>query len=293
MEKQVVYQSESPNPIPLTCLSIDKAGKRAACGTTEGQILLIDLEEGTPLKTLTGHEDIVSKVRFLEKGAHLLSSSWDGTTRCWSLQKTKNEPSILKHDSAVKSLAIAKDENKGAAGARSGEVKVFSVQYMKCIRNIQADNPDVLGLHFRNGDSQLLSASWNGSCCVWNLKDYEMLSTLHEDDTRIRCFEVTPDDTQVLLGLHDERIRVFSAEDPSDAFTLEGHTDRITDFAILPDNRLVSSSWDRTIRLWSLNDEEELQQVKLWSGVCSVQWCTACEKLFATDLSGSLLAWRF
>lgn len=288
-----MYQPESAEAVPLTCLSVDHNGKRAACGTTEGPILLIDLEEGTVLKTLKGHEDIVSMVRFLKKGKHLLSSSWDGTTRRWSLKKGKKESNILKHHTEVKSLAITDNENKGAAGGRDGEVKVFSVEHMKCIRNMQTDDLNVSGLHFADGDSQLLSVSWNGSCRIWDLKEYELLSTLREDEKRIRCLGTTPDDTRVILGFHTGDINVFPVEDPSTSFTLEGHTDRITDFTLLSDNRMVSSSWDRTIRLWSLDRKKKLNQAKLWSGVSSVEWCPATERLFTTDFSGSLLAWSF
>ncbi|MBD3157482.1 MAG: hypothetical protein GF309_01715 [Candidatus Lokiarchaeota archaeon] len=291
MEKQLIYQPEPADAVPLTCLTVDHDGKRAACGTTEGPILLIDLEEGTVLKTLRGHEDIVSRVRFLKKGKYILSSSWDGTTRRWSLKKDKKESNILKHHTEVKSLAIADNESKGAAGGRDGEVKVFSVEHMKCIRNMQTDDLNVSGLHFADGDSQLLSVSWNGSCRIWDLKDYELLSTLREDKKRIRCLGTTPDDAYVLLGFHTGDIRVFPVEDPSTSFALEGHTDRITDFTLLPDNRMISSSWDRTIRLWSLDREKEVNQAKLWSAVSSVEWCPTCEQLFTTDFSGSLLAW--
>lgn len=291
LEKQVIYQQESAKQIPLTCLSIDAVGEYAACGTTEGPILLINLEEGTLLKTLTGHEDVVSQVRFVGKGRHLLSSSWDGTTRRWSLQKTKKEPRLLKHHSEVKSLAISEDEKKGAAGARDGEVKVFSVKHMKCIRNMQTDDFDLSGLHFTHGDSQLLITSWNGTCRTWDLKDYELLSTLREENNRVRCLRTTSDETRAILGLHDGRIVVFSIADPSDMLTLEAHTDWITDLTVISDDRLVSSSWDRTVRVWSLDTEQQRAQEELWSGVSSVQWCGACEKLFTTDFSGSLIAW--
>jgi WD40 repeat protein len=33
--------------------------------------------------------------------------------------------------------------------------------------------------------------------------------------------------------------------------TLEGHTSRVHALAVLPDGRLASASWDKTVRVWS------------------------------------------
>ncbi|MGB0561112.1 MAG: WD40 repeat domain-containing protein [Spirulinaceae cyanobacterium] len=38
------------------------------------------------IATLTGHNDVISALRFTPSGERLISSSWDGTLRVWQVE---------------------------------------------------------------------------------------------------------------------------------------------------------------------------------------------------------------
>jgi WD40 repeat protein len=48
----------------------------------------------------------------------------------------------------------------------------------------------------------------------------------------------------------DGCLRSWNLSDGSRICTMEGHTDRVSAVALCPDGRIVSGSWDRTVRLW-------------------------------------------
>ena len=50
-------------------------------------------------------------------------------------------------------------------------------------------------------------------------------------------------DRPIPAYMHDQKI------------TLEGHTSHVNSVNVLPDGRLVSGSWDKTLRVWTENAE--------------------------------------
>ena len=146
--------------------------------------------------------------------------------------KEKGESSTLKHGSEVKSLTTSQAIGKGAAGARDGEIKIFSLSTMKNLRNIQAHNSDISGMAIISDTAQLVTSSWDGECKIWNLSSYEMVTQLISQKERIRSLAATPDGSKVILGLHSGKILLIDIETPSEVKTLRGHTDVVPSHTI-------------------------------------------------------------
>jgi len=207
--------------------------------------------------------------------------------------KEKGDPITLKHGSEVKSLAISQEIGKGAAGARDGEIKIFSLSTMKNLRNIQAHNSDISDMAIINETAQLVTSSWDGECKIWNLSSYEMELRLVSQKERIRAIAATPDGSKVVLGLHSGKILLIDVENPTEAKKLAGHTDVVSSLSIdSTGERLVSSSWDRSIRLWSLNSNKEISSGTLLTGITAVQWDPKDEVIYSVDFSGAITSWN-
>ena len=206
--------------------------------------------------------------------------------------KEKGEPSTLKHGSEVKSLATSQEIGKGAAGARDGEIKIFSLSTMKNLRNIQAHKSDISDMTIIGDTAQLVTSSWDGACKIWNLSSYEMETQLVSQKERIRALAATPDGSKVALGLHSGKILLIDIETPSEVKTLRGHTDIVSSLSIdSTGERLVSSSWDRSIRVWSLNSNKEIASDTLLAGITAVQWDPKDEIIYSVDFSGAITSW--
>jgi WD40 repeat protein len=60
-------------------------------------------------------------------------------------------------------------------------------------------------------------------------------------------------DGKFALACDDEMVRVVDFESGECVHTLAGHTSLVRDLAVLPDGKLASCSWDRTVRVWDNN----------------------------------------
>ncbi len=292
-KKSILYRSTGVPSPPLTCIAVHPQGRRLAVGTQDANVLMIGAKSGKPLLELKGHEALVSSLSFVENGSHLVSSSWDHTTRLWKSSDSSHKPAILKHESQAKTLATNATSNKGASGARDGVVKMFSLPSFKCIRNFQAHRVDVSGLTFTNDGSRLVTASWDGECKLWDTPNYELVKVLAKKKKRIRSMAVSPDGGKVYLGLHNGIILAITLDGSQQTTQLKGHDDIVSSLTVDPDGRrLLSASWDRSIRLWSVDSGTEESRVKLWTPVTSVAWDPKGTRFYSTHISGALVAWE-
>jgi WD40 repeat protein len=292
LEKTILFKPSATQPPPLISLAVAPTGRKVACGTYDAQILLFDTKANKPLRALKGHEGIVSSVLFIDGGKHIISGSWDHTTRLWGLATEVKDINPIKANSEIKCLAIDTEFSKGAIGTRDGEVKIFSASKMKCIRNIQAHTKDVSGLAIINDGSQLITTSWDGACSIWNLSSYQRIHQIKPQKQRVRSLAVTPDESRLFLGLHDGKILAISLNDFKDRIKLSGHTDIVSALSVTQSGKyLASGSWDRTIRVWDIADGKQVERERAWTAISSVAWSPKDDIIYSTHFSGSLVAW--
>ena len=286
-----LYRPTEVSPSPLTSISVAPNGRLIACGTMSSDILLIDSKSGKPKRGITGHEGAVTDVSFAGSTNSVLSCSWDQTTRLWN-RKNIEESLILKHPSEVKSLTVSLKHGKGASGSRDGMVKIFPLRSLKTIRNLQAHNSDISGVAIIDEEQKMVTAAYDGVCRLWDLSSYDAEKTLIKQKNRIRSMVVASDGTSVFLGLQSGKILMIDIVNTREKSELSGHTDIVSALSVDPTGQYIASaSWDRTIRIWSLNDNTKVASGKLVAGIASIAWSPDGLKLYSADLSGSVKEW--
>lgn len=257
----------------------------------DGQILLVNSKSGKQKRGISGHKGAVAAVSFTGKSSSIVSCSWDKTTRLWKTTG-KDEPIVLKHASQVKALTTSVLSERGASGARDGEVKMFSLSSLKCFKNLQAHRSDISGILLIEEDKKMVTSSYDGECKIWDLLSYETIKTLAKKGPRIRSMASTPDGSSVFLGRHGGTILKINTENVKDKIEMLGHSDIVSAMSVDPSGRfLASGSSDRTLRIWSLDDFQEIDSGKLVTGIASLAWSNKGDIVYSADFSGSIVSW--
>jgi cytochrome c len=101
-----------------------------------------------------------------------------------------------------------------------------------------------------------VSGSFDTSAIRWSLtlNSAEQVLRLHDSAVNAVAYLA---DGRVITGGEDARIAIWRPGQQQPERILTGHAGPIAGLAVSPDNAmLASASWDRTIRLWSLNGGE-------------------------------------
>ena len=79
----LLQQMALPQTIAASSPCWHDDSERLAVGGANGRAYILHAPDGRVLTTLEGHAQNVTDVQFTSDGDHLLTSSWDGTTRLW------------------------------------------------------------------------------------------------------------------------------------------------------------------------------------------------------------------
>ncbi len=255
------------------------------------EILLIDARSGKTKRGITGHDGAVTDVSFVGSSNAILSCSWDQTTRLWNV-KNVEDTLTLKHPAEVKALTISLKLGKGASGSRDGMVKIFSLRSLKSIRNLQAHNSDISGIALIDDAQKIVTASYDGTCRLWNLSSYNPEKTLVKRNDRIRSMAAASDGSHIFLGFQSGEIAQINLTETSEKSKMSGHTDLTSALSVDPSCQyLASASWDRTIKVWSLEEKIEVATGQLVTGIASIAWSPDGAIIYTADLSGSVVSW--
>lgn len=127
-------------------------------------------------------------------------------------------------------------------------------------------------IEWKSDGRQLISCDRQGSISVW---DFEREVELHSFSGG-RCFALSPDETQVIVGTNDGLVQIRVIESGELVETFEGHQGVVEDVAWSVNGALASCGQDGTVRLWDLKTHESQTLIDtVRQGRAPVRWSCA------------------
>ena len=200
-----------------------------------------DLEAGTAVHTLTGHDGgvtavavsadsrWVTAVAVSPDGRRAVSGYMDGTVRIWDLATGKQIAS------AGRRLQQLLTRFQSFVGS-----KIAYSEHLGYIRSTSA------------GGGRAVSGRTNGTVQVWDLETGRAVHTLTGHDGGVTSVAVSPDGRRAVSGGGDGTVQVWDLETPA-VRTLTGHDGGVTAVAVSADGRrAVSGGTDGMVRVWDV-----------------------------------------
>jgi WD40 repeat protein len=233
--------AETPGIPEVTAIAFSPQCRALIAGCADGTIKLWDFTTGELLHTLTAHPHSVTCLAITPNGQTLVSGSADGRILVWRLWQLGTAElhqgvpptrrfELTGHSSVVASVAIAPDGLTLASGSRDQTI------------------------------------------CLWNLPTGELKQTLKGHSQQVTCVAFNPNrhllGDLLASGSADQKIKLWQLDKSSnpgelaELAELTGHLGAVYGVAIAPDGRqLISSSWDRTIKIWDLQTRQVLHSL--------------------------------
>lgn len=234
---------------PISGIATSEKGLVATAGY-DNQVILWDKKSGNPIARGL-HDHLANQVAFDVSGDFLVTASSDYTARIWQVP-TMQLHSVLKgHGDDVEMAVFSPDGQFVATASRDHRARVFGLDGSLTVELV-GHTADVISVAWSVGGDQLITSSDDGTIKRWEVSSGACVDDIDLDGVETDTIVMTP--TGVIIAGNDEgELIVIGAEGKR---VIPGHSAGIKRLVLDADRgMLVSLSYDRKMRLWSVGGE--------------------------------------
>ncbi len=248
-------------------------GRTLASGSQDNTVRLWDAITGEHIKTLRGHYSYLISLAFSPDGSILASGSEDDSIRLWNVSTGQYMGGLWEHEAGVETLAFSPDGTMIASGSRDDKIILWDLETRDVIHTISEHEDDVWAVAF-SPDGKMLASGGGDTVSLWDVATAEFLQTFRR-----------PIDRVVPVDASEELTGDVPTDLPANA----------TSIVFSPDAKvLVSGSYDRTIRLWSIATGEQLRTLDGHTySITGVAVSPDGSTIASGSFDGTVLLWAF
>jgi WD40 repeat protein len=255
----------------VTAVVFAPGGKVLATAGADGIVKLWDTATGRERSRFRAHETAVGCLAFSPDGKLLVSGSatWDpprpvGELKVWDWAAGKQLALLLRQAQQVWSVAFGPDGRSLAAGLHDGTVKLWDVAAWKERATLRCGLSPVWSMAFTPDGKALATGSADpfrldlGGLKLWDPATGEETTVFHGRKGGVWSVAFTPDGRTLAAGMGDGPIVLWDPAVGEERDMLRGHSERVHALAFAQAGKLLASAgtWDQTVRLWDLAEEQ-------------------------------------
>jgi WD40 repeat protein/tetratricopeptide (TPR) repeat protein len=167
-------------------------GQMVASAWGFGQVSVQRVSDGTLLRTLERHPDLVWSVAFSPDGATLASGCWDGNVRLWRISDGTLLHILEGHTDEVQIVAFSPDGQTLASGSHDDSVMLWDVGSGRRLHTLRGHMGTVYALAF-SPDGASVASGAASTVIVWDVQSGKHLRTLEQPQGSVLGVAFAPD----------------------------------------------------------------------------------------------------
>ncbi|XP_053065947.1 WD repeat-containing protein 88 isoform X3 [Acinonyx jubatus] len=224
-----------------------------------------------PFKIMKGHSHIVSSCNFCVDDTKLLSGSYDCTVKLWDavdgsvIRDFEHRP-----NAPVLECSVTADSKRIIAASYDKAVRAWDLETGKLLWKINHETFIASCKLSPDGKYVVSALDVDRGICI---TDAENATTVSHIKTSF-----------LVSGGLDRTVAIWDVGEGYRKLSLKGHSDWVTDVAISNDKkRVLSSSKDRTMRLWNIEEIDQIPLVIKYKKALGskVKQCEVCDRPFS------------
>jgi WD40 repeat protein len=253
-----LYSVFSGHQSSVIAIAISPDGQTLA-STSSDRTIKLWRPDGTLLRTLEGHQAPVLDVDFSPDSQTLVSSSMDRTIRRWQLDGTP----LGEVRPGIGSVAFSPDGQAIALTSMPPVIQLWQPDGSELGTFTGGHRGPIITLAWQHSGNQLASGGRDNTIQLWNVLTGEPTASLVDHAAPIWGLAFSNDDQLLASASEDHTVKLWdlsSGPAAATVTTLTGHTDQVRDVTFSPtvaaasqQPLLASASFDKTIKLWTLD----------------------------------------
>ncbi|KAH8266160.1 hypothetical protein KR038_007453 [Drosophila bunnanda] len=250
------------------------------------------LQSLAPLCSQVGDTRPVSSAAFSADSSLLLTASWSGLCKLWSVPDCELKQTLRGHASYVGGVALrpgvhADEENvvAMASGGHDGAVKLWGFNNEESIADITGHMPHrVSKVAFHPSGRFLATACYDSSWRLWDLE--QKTEVLHQEGHAkpVHCLSYQSDGSVLCTGGLDAFGRVWDLRTGRCIMFLEGHLGAVFGVDFSPNGfHIATGSQDNTCKIWDLRRRQPVYTIPAHTNLISdVKYQQECGSFLVT-----------
>lgn len=252
--------SGSGKSVDVTAARFHKETNILATAFNNGVIVLHEIPTFALIHNLRVSEMRIQTVAWNMTGDWLAIGCGKGSTAQLVVWEWQSESYVMKqqaHSLRITTAEYSPDGALIATGAEDGKVKIWNSRSSFCTVTFDEHTSGVTAVKWTQSGRAILSASLDGTVRAHDLKRYRNFRTLVcPEPTQLATLAVDNAGDLVIAGAKEVfNIYIWSFESGHLLDILSGHESAISSIDI-HGNHIVSGSWDRTIKVWTVVDSQ-------------------------------------
>uniref|UniRef100_A0A8D2AZN8 Apoptotic protease-activating factor 1 n=1 Tax=Sciurus vulgaris TaxID=55149 RepID=A0A8D2AZN8_SCIVU len=246
--KQFFLNSEDPQDeieVIVKCCSWSADGARIMVAA-KNKIFLWNIDSCAKVADCRGHLSWVHGAMFSPDGSSFLTSSDDQTIRVWETKKVcKSSAIVLKQDvdvvfqeNEVMVLAVDSGKHLQLINGKTGQVDYLTEAQVSCC----CLSPHLQYVAFGDED---------GAIQILELLNNRVFQSRIGHKKAVRHIQFTADGKTLISSSDDSSIQIWNWQSEEYVF-LQAHQEAVKDFRLLKNSRLLSWSFDGTVKVWNI-----------------------------------------
>jgi WD40 repeat protein len=226
-----------------------------------------DVQSGEALHTLVGHTNSVLAVAVTPDGTRAVSGSRDRDLRVWDLHTGELIYVLKGHTESIRGVAVTPDGKRAISGSGDGTFKVWDIVNGKLLHTEHARSGPLTAVAVIQEGRKVLTASESQTVRVWDLERETVQHAVSSHRDAVFALAMTADGQRVISASQDKKLKVWDVKSGEELRTIssmhllmdiEKHPKTwIYALAVLKDGRVISASWDKTLKVWDLDSDKE------------------------------------
>lgn len=250
----------APGTDTIWSTAFTDGGRRVLLGRGNGTIDVHDRTTGDRVRALDAGAGRVWSLSAV--GPRIAAACGDGQVRVWSAPDLEPVARLNRDEHRTWAVAVSPDGELVATSTGKGLVRVWHLPSGQPVWERAARCGRVRSLAIDGTGQLLVLGGGDGLARVWSLADGEPLADHTNPSGWVRTVALDATGSRLAVGSGPGDITVVDVGSGEVIGELAGHNGRILMLSLGADT-LVSSAADGTVRLWSLEDQRQVAQVRL------------------------------
>lgn len=229
--------------------------------TTRECAAILDLESGN-IRTLEGHTNNISSLKYSTDGKRIITASYDDTVRIWDVDSGKCVQDISSCTGTPYSAFYSPD-GKQVAIVSSNNIGIYNTDIHEHTNLSLGKGLWAKSAHLSPDYKFAFIEYGYAPASIWNIETKEQYKTFNRVPDRVHTAQYSPDGKFIAMAMSNKTIRILDVDSYECIATLRGYESSVNSLHFNPDGKYIVAAlgnWllnnDNCAMVWNIKSKE-------------------------------------